>query len=164
MILEPARPADLPAVCDAYAHYVLTTTATFDLEPPPLTFWAARLANLGPLDEFLVARQGERVLGFTYSGTYRPKAAYASTRETSVYAMPDCPGRGIGRALYLELLRRLDAKPGVLLTVANLAEPNPASSALHRGCGYTPAGTLYGVGVKFGEPRDVTLWQRPSKS
>ena len=61
-----------------------------------------------------------------------------------------------------DVLGRLDAKPEVLLTVANLAEPNPASTALHRACGYTPAGTLFSVGVKFGEPRDVTLWQRSS--
>ena len=64
------------------------------------------------------------VTGFTYSGTYRPKAAYASTRETSVYVVPGYGGKGLGSTLYSELLARLDAKPDVLLTVANLAEPN----------------------------------------
>lgn len=159
-----AEPSHLEAIQAAYAHYVLTTTSTFDVEPPTLAAWQLRLADLLPVDEFLVATDGGSVLGFAYSGSYRPKAAYASTRETSVYTVPGHAGRGLGLALYTELLRRLDAKPAVRLTVANLAEPNPASTALHRRCGFEPVGTLVGVGLKFGQARDVTLWQRPSRS
>lgn len=48
---------------------------------------------------------------------------------------------------------------GAHLAVAVVALPNPASRALHRACGFTPAGVLHEVGHKFGRWIDTELWE-----
>ena len=73
----------------------------------------------------------------------------------------DHRGKGVGNALYTELLRRLDANDDLLMAVAGVASPNPASEALHRAHGFTEVGTFDDVGVKFGKPWSVRWYQRP---
>ena len=104
------------------------------------------------------AQEGADVVGFAYSGPFRSRPAYAGTRESSIYLAPAARGRGLGRALYAELLERLDAA-GVHTVLAVVALPNDASEALHRSCGFTPVGVLEQVGYKFGAWVDTALWQ-----
>lgn len=99
------------------------------------------------------------MLGTAYAATYRPRPAYDLTRETSVYLAPDARGRGIGRTLYDELLRRVDAD-GIHVCLAVIARPNPASEALHRAVGFRHAGTLPEVGRKFDRWVDTAWWVR----
>jgi len=40
-----------------------------------------------------------------------------------------------------------------------VAQPNPASNALHRRLGFTEVGTLDEVGFKFGAYVSTTWWQ-----
>lgn len=160
MSVRPATTADLPAVKGIYDEHVLGSLATFETVPPPLSYWVARLESPDRGDHFLVAVDGDRVVGYAYSSAYRPRPAYAHTRETSVYLSADAAGRGLGRALYDELLARLTAS-GVHTAVAVVALPNPASQALHRACGFTPVGVLRDVGRKFDRWIDTELWQRP---
>ena len=90
---------------------------------------------------------------------YRPRPAYDSTRETSVYVSPDARGEGLGRALYAELLRRVDAD-GIHVCLAVVAQPNAASEALHAASGFERVGTLREVGRKFDRWVDIAWWQR----
>jgi phosphinothricin acetyltransferase len=46
----------------------------------------------------------------------------------------------------------------VAVAVINL--PNDASRALHRRAGFQTVGVLHEVGYKFGEWRDIELWER----
>jgi len=55
IVIRPATSADLPAVAAIYAHNVLTSTATFDTEEPPMSAWQAKLDSTAPGDHFLVA-------------------------------------------------------------------------------------------------------------
>jgi L-amino acid N-acyltransferase YncA len=41
--VRPAVASDLVAVAAIYAHEVHTSTATFDLREPPLSWWQAKL-------------------------------------------------------------------------------------------------------------------------
>jgi L-amino acid N-acyltransferase YncA len=166
MLIRPATEADLPAVKAIYDHQVLTGTATFDLEPPPVDYWRTRLGSTETGDHLLVAAEDDaedadteddRVLGYAYSASYRPRPAYSRTRETSVYLGADAVGRGVGRALYEDLLARLRAD-GVHTVLAVIATPNPASEALHRSCGFEQVGVLPGVGHKFGRWIDTAFW------
>ena len=79
------------------------------------------------------------VLGYASSAPYRPRPAYAHTREASVYLTDGARGRGCGRLLYDALLTALRAD-GVHLVVAVIALPNDASVALHRAFGFTSVG------------------------
>jgi phosphinothricin acetyltransferase len=161
--IRPAEPTDLLAVAAIYAHAVRTSVATFDVEEPPMAYWQAKLDSTAVGDHFLVAHSlaacdDDEVLGFAYSGSFRPRPAYGRTRETSVYLAADAMGRGLGARLYSALLDLL-RKDEVHLVVSVVAQPNPASDALHRKLGFTQVGTLDEVGLKFGAYVSTTLWQ-----
>ena len=96
------------------------------------------------------------VVGFAYSSTYRPRAAYDHTREVTVYLADGADGRGLGRLLYDDLLARLRAD-GMRTALAVIATPNPASIGLHQSFGFTQAGLLREVGHKFDRWIDVGL-------
>ena len=159
MPIRPATEADLPAVAGIYAHEVRTGVATFDLEPRPLEVWRERLASTATGDHLLVADADGEVAGYACSSAYRPKAGYRHTRETTIYLRPGAQGQGIGRRLYDDLLGRLVAD-GVHLALAAVALPNPASLALHRGCGFEEVGVMREVGRKHERWVDVLWLQR----
>jgi L-amino acid N-acyltransferase YncA len=157
--VRTATAADLPAIAEIYNDAVLHSVATFDVEPQPPELFADRVASTRPGDHVLVAEQGGRVVGMAYAATYRPRPAYDGTRETSIYLSPGARGRGLGRALYGELLARVDAD-GIHVCLAVIAEPNAASEALHVALGFERVGTLREVGRKFDRWVDTTWWQR----
>ena len=169
--VRPARSSDLPEVAAIYARAVHTSTATFDVDEPPLSHWQAKLDSPAAGDHFLVAHSlvahglnapralgEEQVLGYAYSGAFRSRPAYSQTRETSVYVAPGAMGNGLGALLYGELLSLL-RRDGVHLAVAVVTQPNPASNALHRRMGFTEVGTLDEVGFKFGTYLSTTSFQ-----
>jgi phosphinothricin acetyltransferase len=156
-----ARPEHLEAIAAIYAAAV-ETPVTFDLEPPPLERWRATLRSTDPVagNELIVALADDEVVGYAKSGPHKERGGYATTRETSVYVHADHRGRGVGHALYGELLARLERAP-VLLAVAGVTSPNPASERLHVAHGFTEVGVFRGVGLKFGRTWDVRWYQRP---
>lgn len=152
----------MPGIAAIYEHQVLTSAATFDLTAPPEEQWRAQLAAV---DEskghlFLVAVEGDEVLGYAKSGTHRSRPAYDTTVEVSVYVAGDAQGRGVGGALYDDLLDRLRRLPKPQLAVAGMTEPNEASRALHESRGFTYVGTFHGIGTKFGRSWDVSWFER----
>jgi L-amino acid N-acyltransferase YncA len=158
--IRPATDDDLPAVAAIYNHEIANSIATFDLEPPTLTYWHERLASDHPGDHLLVAVDGDgHVLGYAYSWSYRPRPAYNSTRETSVYLDPRARGQGIGKLLYRALFKAM-ADSGVHTAVALVALPNPGSIALHESVGFEYVGTMREVGYKFNKHIDTAWYQK----
>ena len=157
--IRPAQGSDLAAVAAIYNAEVVEGVGTFDTELRGPEHFAHRLSPELPGDAFLVAFDGDTVVGFAYSGSFRPRPAYAGTRETSVYLASAARGTGAGRALYTELLSRLDAA-GVHTQMAVIALPNDASEALHRALGFERIGVLREVGHKFGRYIDTAWLQR----
>jgi phosphinothricin acetyltransferase len=157
--IRPARAEDLAAVAVIYNVEVEGGVGTFDTEPKGPEHFAHRLQPMAPGDVFLVADRAGTVVGFAYSGPFRPRPAYAATRETSIYLASAARGQGVGKALYTELLARLDSA-GVHTTMAVVALPNDASEALHAALGFERVGVLREVGHKFGRWVDTAWWQR----
>jgi phosphinothricin acetyltransferase len=162
IMMEPVKvrdadPADLPRIAAIYDEQVHAAISTFDLEPRPMSYWDARLASTEPGDHVLVADSGSGVVGYAYSSSYRPRPAYARTREVSVYLDATARGQGLGRLLYDELLARLRGD-GVHQVLAVIALPNDASEALHRACGFERVGLLPEVGWKFDRWIDTAMW------
>ncbi|WP_377641799.1 GNAT family N-acetyltransferase [Oryzobacter terrae] len=158
--IRTATAADLPAIAAIYNDAVHTSVSTFDTEPRPPEHFAERVASTRPGDHVLVAEDDDGdVLGFAYASTYRPRPAYDGTRETSIYLRDEARGRGLGRAMYAELLDRVDAD-GIHVVIAVIAQPNPASEALHLAFGFERVGVLREVGRKFDDWVDTAFWQR----
>ena len=151
-------PADVPAIATAYGVAVRESVATFDVTDPPDDYGLARIHSRERGDHVLAVDDGGEVVGFAYSSPFRPRPAYAATRETSIYLQPGAVGRGLGRLAYTHLLAALRAD-GVHCAVAVIAQPNPASVALHRSFGFQLVGTLREVGRKFDRWVDTAWYQ-----
>jgi phosphinothricin acetyltransferase len=95
-------------------------------------------------------------VGYATSSRFRAKPAYDPTVEVTVYLAPDAAGRGVGTLLYQQLFAEL-RREEVHRAFAAIAQPNPASVALHRRFAFSEVGTLHQVGRKFGKWWDV-LW------
>lgn len=155
-----ARERDLHDIAAIYRYAVDHSHSTFDLDPPDLDYWRARLDGDHPGDHLLVAVDDlDSVVGYAYSWAYRPRPAYALTRETSIYLDQSVRGKGLGRLLYPALLQTM-AISGVHTAVALVALPNPASERLHISTGFEKVGEMSQVGYKFNQWIDVAWYQK----
>lgn len=158
MAIRVATAADLPAIRAIYGQSVRETVATFDTDDPPAAYWQAKLDSTAPGDHTIVVEEAGTVVGFAFSGPFRPRPAYLRTRETSIYLADGAVGRGMGRLTYTHLLDLLRAD-GIHTVMAVVAEPNPASCALHEALGFESVGTLREVGWKFDHWVDTRWYQ-----
>lgn len=110
---------------------------------------------------YLVAEYGTEVAGYGYCAPYRERSGYRYALEDSVYVRHDMAGRGIGRRLLDELVRRCEGI-GYRQIIAVIGDSaNAASIGVHAACGFLRVGTLRSVGFKFGRWVDSVYMQRP---
>lgn len=143
-------------------HYVERTAITFDVEPFTVETrrpWLAQFAETGRHRIFVAERDG-RVLGWACSGPFRPKAAYATSVETSVYLAPGEGGRGLGSRLYARLFGALGGED-VHRALAGITLPNDASVRLHERFGFHRVGVFRENGRKLGRYWDVAWYEKP---
>jgi phosphinothricin acetyltransferase len=153
---------DMAAVQEIYAHYVLTTSASFEEDAPTVAEMTARWQKIRAREmPYLVAVHKARVVGYAYGGPFRERSAYRYTIEDSVYVAPDVMGRGVGHALMSALITRCTAL-GYRQMIAVIGDSaNAASIALHSRHGFAVIGALRSSGFKFGRWSDAVLMQRP---
>ena len=155
--VRPARLDDLAAFVDIYNHYVESTHFTFDTEP-------FSVATRRPwFDQFDNARHrcfaltdAATVIGYACSAQLKPKPAYATSVEVSIYLSPNATGRGSGGALYDALFASL-VGGDVHRAYALIALPNAPSIAFHTRFGFAEVAHLTEVGRKFDRYWDV-VW------
>ena len=111
----------------------------------------------------LVARGGDSVLGWAALALVSRRPCYRGVAENSVYVAADARGRGVGRALLEELVRRADAH-GIWTVQAHMFADNAASRALHEACGFRLVGIRDRLARKHGVWRDTALLERRSPS
>ncbi|MFF3323142.1 GNAT family N-acetyltransferase [Streptomyces sp. NPDC002889] len=177
--------ADLAALTEIYNHYVRETPITFDtapFTPEQRRDWLLSYPEDGPY-RLLVAQDVPNVdssssgcpagsstagiLGYATSSPFRPKAAYSTSVEVSVYCAPRATGRGIGTLLYEALFEALKdedlhrAYAGIAVgTSAEGGGANAASARLHARFGFRHIGTYEQVGRKFGRYWDVAWYEK----
>ena len=96
--IRPGREADLEQLTDIYNYYIINTPITFDLEPFSVEKrrgWFLEHMSSG-LHQLLVAEEAGTVIGYVTSSRFRPKDAYVTSVETSIYLAPEAKGKGIG--------------------------------------------------------------------
>jgi phosphinothricin acetyltransferase len=159
MTIRPADPDRDAAACAAiYAPSVESTPISFELTAPDAAGFARRIEKYAATHQFLVAEEDGEVVGYAYACRWRERSAYDWAVEVSVYVDAAQQGKGVGRALYAELLDRLRAQ-GFRVAVAGITLPNPASIALHERLGFERVGALGRIGWKVGAWHDVGYWQ-----
>jgi phosphinothricin acetyltransferase len=165
-IIRPAVLPDLPALTAIYNYYIINTAMTFDVvpfEPEGRRAWLDDHSAHGRHRLLVAVDALDTILGYATTSRWRPKAAYDTTVESTVYCRSDAVGRGIGRALYSALFEAIAAED-IHRIVAGISQPNPASVALHQRLGFRQVGVFSNVGRKFGKYWDVAWFERPLKA
>ncbi len=160
--VRAATRSDLPRLTEIYNHYVLHTPVTFDLEPYTTETrgaWFEQFAASGRY-RLVVAENDGVVLGYAGTMRFRPKAAYETTVETTIYCAPEAVGMGIGAKLYAGLFASI-ADEDIHRVLAGYTMPNAASQKLHERCRFKMIGIFREVGRKFGRYWDVAWTERP---
>lgn len=162
ILIRASKLIDLPRLTEIYNHYVVTTPVTFDLEPYTVEkrkTWFEQFAATGR-HRLLVAEAGGLVIGYAGTMRFRPKPAYDTTVETTIYLSAEAAGKGVGSRLYAALFAAL-ADEDIHRIVAGYALPNAASKALHERFGFQLVGIFHENGRKFGRYWDVAWSERP---
>ena len=160
--MRPATPADIPAIQAIYAHHVATGLASFEEEGPSVDELRRRYDEATQRGlPYLTAEFGGAVAGYGYCTLYRARSAYRYALEDSVYVRPDMLGRGVGRAVLAELIRRCEALNYRQMIAVIGDSANAASIGVHASLGFLRVGTLRSSGFKFGRWVDSVIMQRP---
>ncbi|WP_030250203.1 MULTISPECIES: GNAT family N-acetyltransferase [unclassified Streptomyces] len=162
--VRPGVESDLTDLTALYNHYVRETAITFDTEiftPEARRPWLLSHPEDGPYRLMVAADpDSQEILGYATSSPFRPKPAYATSVETTVYVAPQAGRRGIGTLLYKALFEAL-AGEDLHRAYAGVALPNEASVRLHERFGFRYVGTYREVGRKFGRYWDVAWYEKP---
>ncbi|TGX54385.1 N-acetyltransferase family protein [Sphingomonas gei] len=157
--IRPVALEDAAAIAGIYAHHVLHGTATYETVPPSVAATREKIEHITAKDwPFLVACEGEALVGYCYATQFRDRPAYAYSCEDSIYVSVDHARRGIGRALLAALLTAATDQ-GFRQMVAVIGGAEPASIALHSAFGFEHAGRLPAMGWKAGRWRDSVYMQ-----
>lgn len=152
---DPDR--DAAAVAAIYRPAIETTLASFEDPAPDAGLMAARIHTILERYPWLVATDGETVVGYAYAAPHAERAGYRWSVNISAYVDADFHGHGIGRRLYDELLPIL-RRQRFVNAYAGIALPNAASVALHEAIGMRRVGVYERVGFKLGIWVDVAWY------
>jgi L-amino acid N-acyltransferase YncA len=162
--VRPARAADLPRLTAIYNALLLTTTHE----------WTETLHEVEDREAWLEDQQAagfpvlvavddaEGVLGWASYGDFRDSErwpGYRFTIEHSIHVDETHWGRGIGRALLVELAD-IARRAGKRVIVAAVDGSNLGSIAFHARLGFDEVARMPGIGDKWGERLDLVLMQR----
>lgn len=153
--IGPLRPGDWPAVRAIYEEGIATGDATFETTAPAWEAWDA-----GHLEAArLVARIGERVVGWAALSPISGRAVYRGVAEVSVYVAQDARGRRVGAAL-MEALTAAAAETGIWTLQASVFPENDATLRLHARAGFRVVGRRERIACLHGRWRDTLLLER----
>lgn len=99
------------------------------------------------------------VVGYAHSSRFRPRPAYDTSVECTVYVVPGAGGRGTGTLLHEHLFKALDGED-LPRAYADITVPNEASVRLHRRFGFELCGTYSQAGRKFQRYHDVQRFEK----
>jgi L-amino acid N-acyltransferase YncA len=154
--ITPMQPADWPAVREIYGEGIATGHATFETQLPDWEKWDSGHRQ----DCRLIARKGDRVLGWAALSPVSARRVYTGVAEVSVYVATGARGSGVGKALLKALIEASELH-GIWTLQAGIFPENVASIAIHKSC-FHEVGKRQRIG-KLGETwRDVLLLERRS--
>lgn len=154
-----ARLEDAPAIAAIYAPFVRDTVISFEERPPTAGEMAERMARIQRTHPFLVHEEDGEVVAYAYASPHAERAAYRWSCDVTVYAARQVHRQGIGRRLYGELLRVLQAQ-GFHMVYGGITLPNANSVGLHEAMGFRQVALYPEIGFKQGAWRDVGWWAK----
>ena len=159
MEIRDAEASDMAQIASIYSYYVRETPISFEEEAPSAEAMKRRWLGISKEYPYLVATDGDRILGYAYAHRFHERAAYRRSAEVTIYLNKEEKGQGIGRSLYQELERRLGGT-GVHNLYALVTYPGFGSVEFHKKMGYEIAGILTDCGEKLGRLWSVAYMEK----
>jgi L-amino acid N-acyltransferase YncA len=158
-VIDQMAPGDWEQVRSIYLDGIATGHTTFETDAPSWEKWDAAHLEVARL----VAREGDRVLGWTALSAVSSRQVYRGVAELTVSVGEENRGRGIGRAL-LEALIAESERNGIWTLQASIFPENVASVKLHLHCGFREVGRRERIAKLNGVWRDTLLFERRSRA
>lgn len=163
IIIRNATTADAADILKIYSYYVENTAITFEYDVPTLEEFAGRIEKTLKRYPYLVILCDGKIMGYAYAGTFKDRAAYDWSVETTVYLAHDAVKCGLGKRLYLALEEALKQQ-GIINLYACIGHPieedeylTKNSAQFHEHLGYETVGHFHKCGYKFGRWYDM-IW------
>lgn len=159
-----ATPDDAPALLAIYAPYVEQTAISFEYDVPSLEEFRRRIADFSRTYPYLIAEDASgRALGYAYTHTFIPRAAYDRCAETTIYLSLESRHQGLGKRLY-RALEDISRAQGIYNLYACIGEPQGEddeyltdnSIRFHEHLGFRRIGVFRCCGYKFGRWYDMS--------
>lgn len=164
--LRAATETDAEALLGIYSYYVENTAITFEWDVPSVEEFRTRIHNITQKYPYLVAEKDGVIVGYAYANTFRTRAAYSWTVETSIYVNKDCRRGGIGKLLLVELEKQLKSQ-NVLnvyacITSKEIEDEYSTHDSIHfhDKMGYKKIGEFKNSGLKFNRWYDVVFMEK----
>lgn len=157
--LRLATVADADAIAAIYAPYAVTNAVSFETKAPDAAKMAKRIAENATTHPWIVANEGDVVLGYAYAKPFRAGAPHRFGVEIAVYAAGELEGQGIRRTLLQALIATLTDQ-NYTQGIVTLLTPNDKLIQLYEAHGFRRAGAYREVCFKNGQWYDIGLWQR----
>lgn len=154
--IRTAELGDAKRLLEIYTPYVEHTAITFEYVVPTLEEFRDRIAHTLQRYPYLVAELDGRIVGYTYVGAFKERAAYDWAVETSIYVDREVRRQGIGRKLY-DVIEELLRAMHIINLNACIGYPKAEDEYLtknsvqfHEHLGYRWVGEFHDCGYKFG--------------
>jgi phosphinothricin acetyltransferase len=152
-----ATPADAPAICAIYNEGIEDRIATFETRlrtPDDVRAWFDDAAH-----PVVVVTEGDQVVAYATTSTYRPRECYAGIAEFGVYVGREWRGKGAGRQAMLALFDAAETA-GFWKLLSRIFVENTASRALMRSVGFREVGIYEKHGQLDGVWRDCVIVEK----
>ena len=161
--VRAARLGDAAAIAEIYNQGIRGRGATFETEERSVEERERWLAGHGPEHPCLVATvaegDGERVVGWASTSSYRSRECYRGIAELSVYVHEDWQGRKVGKVL-LEALIPAAERAGLWKLLSRIFPENAGSRALCASVGFREVGVYEKHAQLDGVWKDTVIVER----
>ena len=158
MRIDAMTADDWPRVREIYEAGIATGDATFEVEAPG---WSAWTDSHLPAHRLVARNDDGSVVAWAALSPVSDRCVYAGVAESSIYVAPEARGRGLGRALLIDLVRGAEAG-GIWTIQTGIFPENTASLRLHQACGFRVVGVRRRIARHHGRWRDVVFVERRS--
>ena len=148
---------DLDGVLSIYTPIVEETHISFEYQPPGKEEFWLRVERIRATHPWLVLEDGNRIIGYAYATQVRGREAYSWSAELSVYISNDQHGKGLGRLLYLALIKVLEAQ-GIQNFYGVISLPNKGSELFHEKLGFQKIAVFDKIGYKNEQWRGIAWY------
>jgi len=159
-IIRKADLTDIEAILEIVNDAILNSTAIYDYDVRTLkeqiSWFEEKKEQNFPI--IVAVDEDGKVVGFGTYGTFRMKIGFKFTVEHSVYVKESFSGKGIGKALLLELIALAKVQK-LHVMIGCIDAENKGSIAFHEKLGFKKAGILKESGYKFDKWLDLQFMQ-----